>query len=118
MLSWLERLLYTQEVAGSSPALPTTFRSYLVNTLEDFIANKKATKGLTSRGEEWLRETLSKFLQWLSIPLKEVSTTIIVEFLSQYVDKPWRKHSFYRALKTFSRWVSVTESIPNPSLID
>ena len=32
------------------------------------------------------------------------------------MDRPWRKHSFYRALRTFWRWVSVTESIPNPFL--
>jgi integrase len=34
--------------------------------------------------------------------------------LAIYNDKPWRKHSFYRALRTFWKWVSITYEMRNP----
>ena len=82
--------------------------------LEDFIADRKATKGLTARGEEWLRKTLTRYLRWLPVTLEEVTRDHIVAFLSSYEDKPWRKHSFYRSLRTFWRWISTTYQAPNP----
>ena len=114
------RLLWEQEVGSS--ILPTPTISSVpaefdaVNTLDDFVVNRKATRGLSARGEEWLRETLSKFLRWLPISLTDVTTATIIDFLGLYVDKPWRKHSFYRALRTFWKWLSVRLSMPNPFL--
>ncbi len=84
--------------------------------LEEFIASRQGSRGLTPKGETWLRETLTKFLQWLQVPLVEANTASIIGFLSQYDDMPWRKHSFYRALRTFWKWASRTYDIPNPFL--
>ena len=84
--------------------------------LEEFIASRQGSRGLTPKGETWLRETLSKFLHWLPVPLAEANAATIIRFLSQYDDKPWRKHSFYRSLKTFWKWSSRTYDIPNPFL--
>ena len=50
------------------------------------------------------------------MPLSSVSTDAIVQFLSIYEDKPWRKRSFYLALRTFWKWVSITYDTPNPFL--
>ena len=82
--------------------------------LESFISDKNSTKGLTVRGEEWLRETLSRFLSWLPVPVEDVGRTNIVDFLALYDAKPWRKHSFYRALRSFGKWVSINHEQPNP----
>ncbi len=87
-----------------------------VTTLDIFIASRQGSRGLTAKGEIWLRETLSKFLQWLPVSLAEADTETIITFLSQYDDKPWRKHSFYRALRTYWKWASRTYDIPNPFL--
>ena len=38
----------------------------------------------------------------------------MVTFLAMYNDKPWRKHSFYRPLRTFWKWVSTSYDLPNP----
>ena len=45
-----------------------------INMLEEFIASRQGSRGLTPKGETWLRETLSKFLQWLPVPLAEVGS--------------------------------------------
>ncbi len=90
--------------------------SSIVNALEPFIVNRKGTRGLTPKGERWLRETLGKFLLWLPIPFTEVNTDTIISFLSQYDDKPWRKHSMYRSLRTYWKWVSMTYDLDNPFL--
>lgn len=50
------------------------------------------------------------------MPLSSVSTDAIVQFLSIYEDKPWRKRSFYLALRTFWKWVSITYDTSNPFL--
>jgi site-specific recombinase XerD len=83
--------------------------------LEHFIGDKKATKGLTVSGEKWLRVTLGPFLKWLPVPLDSVNRAHIVSFLGQYQGKPWRKHSFYRAFKTFFKWASEEYHIENPT---
>ena len=82
--------------------------------LDSFVNDKKATKGLTTSGEYWLRENLSRFLTWLTLPIEDVRREQIVEFLAMYDGKPWRKHSLYRALRTFWKWVSIHHAVPNP----
>lgn len=85
-----------------------------INLLEEFIASRQGSRGLTPKGETWLRETLTKFLQWLPVPLAEADTATIIRFLSQYDDKPWRKHSLYRALRAFWKWASRTYDTYQP----
>ena len=87
-----------------------------LHLLNSLIEDRKATRGLTAGGERWLRETLSKFLTWLPVPTTQVTRTHIVSFLGQYEAKPWRKHSMYRALRAFWRWVSTTYDVPNPMM--
>ena len=50
--------------------------------LDSFVNDKKATKGLTTSGEYWLRENLSRFLTWLTLPIEDVRREQIVEFLA------------------------------------
>jgi len=86
------------------------------NVLECFIKDKKNTKGLTISGEEWLRDTVGRFLRWLPVPLSEANREHVVSFLGFYNTKPWRKHAFYRANKSFWKWASRTYDIPNPMI--
>ncbi|MFB3119731.1 MAG: tyrosine-type recombinase/integrase [Stenotrophomonas maltophilia] len=81
--------------------------------LETFIAFKKATKGLTVSGEKWLRVTLGPFLEWLPLSLSEATKQHIIQFLAKYEDKPWRRHSFYRAFKTFWKWLAEEYQLEN-----
>jgi len=60
------------------------------------ITDLKSTKRLTKSGEVWLRDTLSRFIAWLEVAIVSVGRGQLVEFLSIYDAKPWRKHSFYR----------------------
>ena len=92
------------------------FRLASENVLECFIKDKKNTKGLTTSGEEWLRDTVGRFLRWLPVPLPQANRDHIVRFLGLYDTKPWRKHAFYRANKSFWKWVSRTYGIPNPMI--
>jgi site-specific recombinase XerD len=87
-----------------------------LSLLDTFVAEKKATKGLTVNGEEWLKETLLRYIRWLPVSIDEVTKDNIIPFLAIYNGKPWRKHSFYRALRTFWKWVSITYELPNPFL--
>ena len=86
------------------------------NVLESFIKDKKNTKGLTPSGEEWLRDTVGRFLRWLPVPLPQANREHVVRFLGFYDTKPWRKHAFYRANKSFWKWASRTYDIPNPMI--
>ena len=88
------------------------------NVLECFIKGKKNTKGLTISGEEWLRDTVGRFLRWLPVPLSEANREHVVSFLGFYNTKPWRKHAFYRANKSFWKWASRTYAIPNPTIFN
>ena len=86
------------------------------NVLESFIGDKKNTKGLTPSGEEWLRDTVGRFLKWLPVPLRQAHREHIVRFLGLYDTKPWRKHAFYRANKSFWKWAFRIYDIPNPMI--
>ncbi len=89
---------------GKPQASPGFVANQLV--LETFIAYKKATKWLTTSGEKWLRVTLGLFLEWLPTTLADADKQHIIQFLSLYEGKPWRRHSFYRAFKTFWKWLA------------
>ena len=73
--------------------------------IDEFIAYKKATKGLTPRGEQWLQDMTGRFLRKLSIDVIEVRPEHIAAFLSPYADRPFQKHGLYRALKSLYRWL-------------
>ena len=52
-----------------------------VNTRE---ANTAVINGLTISGEEWLRDTVGRFLRWLPVPLPQANRDHIVRFLGFY----------------------------------
>ena len=83
--------------------------------LESFTDERKATKGPTNRGEEWLRDTISTFILWLLAPLQSIPKHHIMGFLAQYETKPWRKRSMYLGLRTFCSWLSTNHDLANPS---
>ena len=58
----------------------TDFRLASENVLECFINDKKNTKGLTPSGEEWLRDTVGRFLRWLPVPLPQATSEHVVRF--------------------------------------
>ena len=52
--------------------------------IDEFVAYKKSTKGLTPRGEQWLRDMTGRFLRQLRMNLTDVGPQQIVEFLGPY----------------------------------
>ena len=97
---------------GKPPTPPDVVANQL--QLETFIAFEKATKGLTVSGEKWLRVTLGPFLQWLPASLANAGKQHIIQFLAQYEGKPWRRHSFYRAFKTFWKGLAGSKGLVPP----
>ena len=73
--------------------------------IDEFVAYKKATKGLTPRGEEWLRDMTGKFVQRIDTNITDVAPQQIVAFLAPYSDRPFQRHGLYRALKSLYRWL-------------
>jgi len=83
--------------------------------IDEFVGYKKATKGLTPRGEEWLRDMTGRFLKQLDMSVTDVGPQQIVEFLAPYSDRPFQRHGLYRALKSLYRWLKKMRRIPeNP----
>ena len=73
--------------------------------LDAFVNSKKATKGLTPRGEEWLRDMVGRFIKQLDVEVEAVDPEHLISFLAPYGDRPFQKHCLYRALKSFYRWL-------------
>jgi integrase len=53
-------------------------------------------------------------MAWVEVPVQDVERSNLINFLALYEGKPWRKHSMYRALRTFWKWASRTFDIANP----
>ena len=52
--------------------------------IDEFVAYKKYTRGLTPRGEQWLRDMTGRFLRQLRMNLTDVGPQQIIEFLGPY----------------------------------
>ena len=77
---------------------PTTFcLGSPLEAMETFMADRKATKGLTVSGEKWLRVSLRPFVTWLPVPLASTTRDHVVRFLAPYEDRPFRRHAFSTA---------------------
>ena len=63
-----------------NPSVTTTNRAII----DEFVAYKKGTKGLTPRGEEWLRDMTGRFLKQLGMSVTDVGPHQIVVFLAPY----------------------------------
>jgi integrase/recombinase XerC/integrase/recombinase XerD len=70
--------------------------------LEEFIASRLGERGLTAKGEEWLRSELGRFLSTVSDPLL-ITRTDVERFLGQCAT-PWTRHSHFRAIRAFYNW--------------
>jgi site-specific recombinase XerD len=75
--------------------------------VERYIAARKAERGLTPKGEQWIRSTLPKF----ALAMEQKGTNILMvtrddvrEFLSA-VNGIWHKHSHFRAIRAFYNWL-------------
>ena len=84
-----------------NPSVATTNQAII----DEFVAYKKGTKGLTPRGEEWLRDMTGRFLKQLGMSVTDVGPHQIVVFLAPYSDRPFQRHGLYRALKSLYRWL-------------
>ena len=96
---------------GTPPMLP---RCCLPLTCQTYIGERKATKGLTAKGERWLRQTLLKFAAAYNLPLSAITTDHVAQYLARWNAKPWSKHSQYRALRVIWRWTALRYGVPNP----
>lgn len=85
-------------------------KAMTVNNLklvESYIAARMAERGLTPKGEQWIRTTLPKFA--LAMAAKETDMLIVTrddvrDFLST-VNGVWHKHSHFRAIRAFYNWL-------------
>ncbi len=57
---------------------------------------------------------LGEFFECMPLPVNQVTKEHIIRSLAQYEDKPWRRHSLYRSLKTSFRWASEEYHFDNP----
>lgn len=77
--------------------------------IEDYIYARKSEKGLTAKGERWVRQTLPRFERFVTgkgLSLHDVDRNAIREFLST-IDRVWFKHSHFRAIRAFYNWLEM-----------
>lgn len=75
--------------------------------VEQYIAARKAERGLTRRGEEWIRYTLPKFATAIAnvdINIVDVSRDNVRAFLAE-VNGVYNRHSHFRAIRAFYNWL-------------
>jgi site-specific recombinase XerD len=75
--------------------------------IEEYIYARKSEKGLTAKGERWIRQTLPRFERFVNgkgLSLGDVKKNEIREFLSS-INRVWYKHSHFRAIRAFYNWL-------------
>ncbi len=75
--------------------------------VERYIAARQAERGLTPKGELWIRTTLPKFAAAMAkkqIGLLTVTRDDVRGFLST-VNGVWNRHSYFRAIRAFFNWL-------------
>jgi len=101
-------LLYPTELQSRrSPRSLECFKTVSKPLIEQYIYSRKSEKGLTAKGEHWIRETLPKFEKFADakgVYLLEVTRDDIREFLSS-LNGVWNRHSHFRALRAFYNWL-------------
>ena len=86
--------------------------------VDQLIEYRQATRGITPRGEEWLRDMLRFFLQQLDKFAETATPSDMTHFLGQYADRPYQRHCLYRALNSFYRWLKRTNAIHSNPIED
>jgi site-specific recombinase XerD len=127
LAQWLERLLHTQEVTGSSPVPPTTFQarnSPVLTDSPDSADIKSSQKFAKELLEKFLRSRASgtnpKTIQLYHFALDRfIGYPLTPEGINNYLDSLTcknGKHNYYRCLKTLCRWLYQTNQLAtNPS---
>jgi integrase/recombinase XerD len=69
-----------------------------------YISSRKAERGLTNKGEQWIKGTLPRFALALDKGLLTATRDDIRDFLST-VNGTWYKHSHFRAIRAFYNWL-------------
>jgi site-specific recombinase XerD len=75
--------------------------------VEQYTHARKAERGLTPRGEQWIRTTLPKFAVAMAskhVALLTVTRDDVRDFLNT-VNGVWNKHSHFRAIRAFYNWL-------------
>jgi site-specific recombinase XerD len=75
--------------------------------VEQYICARKAERGLTPKGERWIRDTLPKFAVAVAkkeMGLSKVARYDVRNFLST-VNGDWNRHSHFRAIRAFFNWM-------------
>ena len=99
----------TTSCLGSVPALHSIAQLTTVNNLklvERYKQCRKAERGLTPSGEEWVNNTLVKFakaLELKGVKLLEANRDDIRQFLAS-ISSAWMRHSYFRAIRAFYNW--------------
>lgn len=97
-------------VEPSTTCLEGPPRRASLDWLESFVSSRKGERGLTPKGEEWVRKALGGFLCTVSDPLT-VTRTDVEGFLAQS-SSPWVRHSNFRAIRAFYNWLEAQGRIP------
>ncbi len=105
----------TLEDVKSSQRSGTTKAPPREQLLQDFL-NLKKSGGISPRSEQWFAWTIKHFFNAFPEPtdITRLSTGQIVEFLGSYNDRRESQHSFYRSLRLFFQWISITFGRVNP----
>ena len=85
-----------------------------ITLVEAYIYARKSERGLTAKGERWIRQTLPRFERFVTekgISLPNVKRDDIRQFISS-VNGVWNKHSHFRAIRAFYNWLEREGYIP------
>lgn len=77
------------------------------DVIEDYIYARKSERGLTAKGERWIRQTLPRFARFVygkGLALKDVEKSDVRAFLAT-VNGVWFRHSHFRAIRAFYNWL-------------
>ena len=94
----------------------TSNEATAVNNLklvENYVNSRKAERGLTNWGEQWIETTLPKFAIALARNGKSLLTATrndVRDFLST-VNGVWNRHSYFRVIRAFFNWLEREDSV-------
>jgi integrase/recombinase XerC len=81
--------------------------------VENYVNSRKAERGLTNWGEQWIETTLPKFAIALARNGKSLLTATrndVRDFLST-VNGVWNRHSYFRVIRAFFNWLEREDSV-------
>lgn len=85
-----------------------------MSLVETYVCARRSERGLTIKGEIWIRQTLPKFDIFIASTgksLLDVKKDEIRQFLSS-INGVWNRHSHFRAIRAFYNWLVGEGYIP------